>query len=111
MKIHWPSYIVAFLLLGSSTVHAARIVSDPYPASAAQPDSCAFIEGTAAPVVSSIEIVTGGVRCSIVLPSTISGSHTYQIFAKSSVWGDSSAVNFTFIAGKPAAPSGLRIVP
>lgn len=108
MKLRW---IVAFLLLGPGIVHAARIVSDPYPDSVVQPDSCAFVEGTAAPVASPVEIVSGGVRCSIDLPSTISGAHTYQIFATSDVWGDSDPVNFTFIAGKPAAPSGLGIIP
>lgn len=103
--------IPTLLLLAAPGAYAANIVSDPYPPAGNQPDECAYIEGTMAPVVSPVESVTGGVRCKINVDAVAVGPHTFKIFAKSAVWGDSTQVNFTFTAGKPLLPGGLRIIP
>lgn len=99
------------LMLFPLAASAARIVSDVYPLTLPFPDECGYTEGTGAAVMSLVESVTGGVRCNIPLVGVATGSHTFMVFARSAVWGDSAPkVPFTFIAGPPVVPGGIRII-
>lgn len=102
--------VLAILLAVLPFVSQARsIVSDSW-TTGNLPDKCGYIEGSAAPVMSPVEQVTGGPRCHIPIDG-VTGTHTYKIFARSAIWGDSTQVLFTFTAEAPSAPAGLRIIP
>lgn len=93
------------------TANAARIVSDPWPATGPQPDQCGYIEGTAAPILSPVEVVPGGKRCNIDVNEVSPGAHIFHVFARSLLGGDSAKVPFTFTVGTLTPPGGLRIIP
>lgn len=102
-------FLAISLLLASSHVNAKAIISDTW-ITGNLPDQCGFIEGTALPVMSPVEMVSGAPRCRIAIDGVV-GTHTYKIFARSAVWGDSGQVNFTFTAGVPSIPANIRVVP
>lgn len=95
----------------SSQVFAARIVSDVYPLTGPFPDECGYTEGAAPLLMFAVEVVSGGVRCNITVTTVASGSHTFLVLARSAQWGDSTKIPFTFTAGAPATPGGLRVIP
>jgi hypothetical protein len=87
------------------------LVSDPYPASGAQPDSCSYQEGTAAAVVVPVAKDAAGLPyCRFDLAGVTRAAHSYQVRALNA-WGQSDPVPFAFSAAGPGAATGLRVIP
>jgi hypothetical protein len=87
------------------------LVSDPWPASGAQPDSCSYQEGAAAPVVVPVAKDSAGLPyCRFDLAGVTRAAHSYQVRALNA-WGASDPVPFAFSAAVPGAATGLRVIP
>lgn len=105
--------IAAIVASSISTALSAApyIVSDPYPTTGTQPDTCKAVEGTKtyeSPVGKNAD---GTVFCHIDLAGAPNGSHAMQVYAVSTLWGSSTAVPFSFVAGAPALPASLKLAP
>jgi hypothetical protein len=91
--------IGAALLIPLAVSAAPYLVSDPWPADAAQPELCVYQEGQiqiSAPVSKDI---TGAARCMIDLGSVAAGTHNLQVWAWSASALSSPPVKFTFSRG------------
>ena len=110
MKI-LKSIILSLTLAVNPTIWAAHITSTPYPFIAPYPDFCVMKETGKSDVVSPVSTNTTSSWCNIDVSGVTAGTHNVNILARSSVWGDSVATPFQFIAGVPAQPSGLTLVP
>lgn len=78
-----------------------------------QPDTCQSVEGTAAAKpLTLLTTATGAKYIKQDLTGTTNGSHKLTITCKSNLWGVASApVDFSFVAGAPTLPAGLRVAP
>lgn len=97
----------------TSAQAAPFLVSDPWPASGAQPTSCVYQEGTAAEVASPIVRVSATdtrVYCRWDQANITRAAHTYQVWARNQ-WDKSTKVPFVYSASVPGAPTGMRITP
>jgi len=90
-------------------IHAAHIVSDPYPKTGAYPDFCVMKETGKSDVVSPVASDATSTWCNIDVSGIPSGTHSTNVLARSTIWGDSPAVPFAFSAGPPAGPAHLLI--
>lgn len=102
--------ILAIALLYFSHVDAANLVSDPWPASSPQPDTCVAhsrTSGTNIPLT-LIDAAPGSkaLRHDV---SALLGPQDWDIVCRNA-WAESLPINFRFAAGAPAAPAGLTIV-
>jgi hypothetical protein len=106
---------IAIALSAAASANAAPfLVSDPWPAEAAQPDTCGYTEPPSS-WVHPLAILTDTNGLKYIkqdMAGIPSGSHTISIVCNNDLWGLASApVNFTFSASAPASPAGLRLVP
>jgi hypothetical protein len=96
--------MAALVLLVPAWVQAAPFLySDPWPAGS-EPDTCVAVEGA---VTTPLDLVGSPKYIKDDL-SGMTGAHTWVITC-TNAWGSSSPVNFTFKAGAPTAPVGIRI--
>ena len=107
--------LLALLLFMAAPAFAAPfIVSDPDPTGAA--DKCVYQEGAAAAVETPVAVVppqlTGG--CKIDAAGFTVGSHSIQVWFKSTLWGVTSG-KAPFVFQRPSAtatgPANLRLEP
>lgn len=101
-------FLTFLLLLSAPAVAGPFLISDQWPDPASQPDTCTAKE-TGKPDVPLALIGTAQKSIRADMASVV-GAHTWVITC-SNAWGASDPVNFTFVAGKPAAPTGIRLVP
>lgn len=110
--------LTIFLCLFAANVYAAPfVVSDPYAATATQPDGF-VVSMDGGPVVESPAdpVTASTVRFKFDVGSTVSGSHTIRVkaFKNDAAWGrlESTEAVFTFTKpAAPAVPSGLQLAP
>jgi len=110
--------LTIFLCLFAANVWAAPfVVSDPYAATATQPDGFVVSMDGGAVVESPADPVTAStVHFKFDVGSTVSGSHTIRVkaFKNDAAWGrlESTEAVFTFTKpAAPAVPSGLQLAP
>jgi len=112
-------YILAFLLLlVSVNAYAVSVVSDPYPASAVQPDGFLVSVDSGAVVESAVDVVSpGSARFKFDVGSMAPGNRTLTVKAYKDYpapFGrkESTSVNFTFTSpATPSGPAGLKLSP
>jgi len=110
-------FLIAFFLFTGTAMAAPFVVSDPYAATATQPDGFVVsmdggpvVEAPADPVTSST------VRFKFDVGAVESGSHTLRVkaYKQDAVWGrlESTEAVFTFARpAAPAVPGGLQLAP
>ena len=110
--------LTIFLCLFAANVYAAPfVVSDPYAATATQPDGFTVSVDGGPVVESPADPVTAStVRFRFDVGSVTSGSHTLRVkaFKNDAVWGrlESTEAVFPFaVPAAPAAPGGLQLAP
>ena len=110
--------LTIFLCLFAANVWAAPfVVSDPYAATATQPDGF-VVSMDGGPVVESPAdpVTASTVRFKFDVGSVTSGSHTVRVkaYKNDAVWGRQESVEAVFTFTKPAvpaAPGGLQLAP
>ena len=110
--------LTIFLCLFAANAYAAPfVVSDPYAATATQPDGF-VVSMDGGPVVESPAdpVTASTVRFKFDVGSTVSGSHTIRVkaFKNDAAWGrlESTEAVFTFTRpAAPAVPGGLQLAP
>lgn len=110
--------LTIFLCLFAANVYAAPfVVSDPYPATATQPDGFTVSVDGGPVVESPADPVTAStVRFKFDVGSVTSGNHTMRVkaYKDNAVWGRQESVEAVFTFTKPAvpaAPGGLQLAP
>ena len=103
---------VAYASLAAYTFcHAAPfLISDPWPAADAQPDTCTAIESGAPIPLTLIDAAPGSKQLKHDVGGLGNGAHNWEISC-ANAFGMSAAVPFVFAAGAPGAPAGLRLAP
>ncbi len=105
--------LAAALLLGATAATAAPLflVSDPWPATGPQPDTCTATPANGNAISLTLVDAAPGSRAihhnTDALPN---GPHTWSV-ACANVWGSSGNVPFEFVKGAPSTPAGLRLAP
>lgn len=102
------------LLITCFTISAQAapfILSDPYPTTVTQPDTCTWTSSTGAVFKSPVGVNADGSKyCHIDLATLPRGqSYSGSVTADSSAWGSSTPVPFGFNASPPNAGTGLRL--
>lgn len=110
-------FLIAFFLWADAANAAPFVVSDPYAATATQPDGF-VVSMDGGPVVESPAdpVTASTVRFKFDVGSTVSGSHTVRVkaFKNDAAWGrlESTEAVFTFTRpAAPAVPGGLQLAP
>ncbi len=100
------------LMLSISTIALASpfLVSDPQPASSVTSYTVNVdgTDNTVTPTVNAADTTT--VFCKYDLVNIISGSHKVTVTAVN-MWGQSTAVPFTFAKTLPTDPTNIKLVP
>jgi len=109
-----PRLLLALFLALAPALSLAGpfLISDPWPATGQQPDTCTAIEqpGPTTRDLTLESTQTGLKYIREDLSDATPGAHTWSITCANQ-WGSSSAVPFEFAAGAPTAPAGLRLAP
>lgn len=105
----WAAVIAVIMTFAGSAMSAPFLVSDPWPAGGPQPDTCVATEGASQ---IPLGLITQGGAKSIRhdMVNIQSGEHTWAIKCENA-WSESPSTPFSFAAGGPAAPTGIRLVP
>jgi len=98
-----------FVLLPITVYASPFLVCDPYPTTVTQPTYFNVVMDSGAPVQSTPESVTGGLRLHYDLVSISNGSHSATV-AACNEWGCSSTVPFAFVKSAPSAPANIRLL-
>lgn len=107
--------LLLLALYSAGALPAPFLVSDSDPTGGA--DRCVYQEGTAAAVESPLAAIPPSTligSCKIDLAGFSAGSHSLQVWFRSSLWSVESA-KVPFVFARPAAgfagPTGLRLQP
>ncbi len=110
-------FLIAFFLFTGTAMAAPFVVSDPYAATATQPDGFVVsmdggpvVESPADPVTSST------VRFKFDVGAVTSGNHTLKVkaYKNDAVWGRLESAEAVFTFARPAgvsAPAGVTLAP
>ena len=106
-------------LLSPMAMAAPFIVSDPYPATAVQPQTCQMdLDGAVKPAVAVAKNASNLAYCKFDITGITAGSHTVKAKALASdpVWGALESVwsvpfTFTKPNGTTDVPTGLKLSP
>ena len=109
--------LIAFFLLSGTAMAAPFVVSDPYAATATQPDGF-VVSMDGGPVVESPAdpVTASTVRFKFDVGSVTSGNHTMRVkaYKDNAVWGRQESVEAVFpfaVPAAPAVPGGLQLAP
>lgn len=102
--------VVLVFVLAAPCYAAPFLISDPWPASDAQPDACTAVEGGVQIPLTLIDAAPGSKQLKHDVGAVANGAHSWTISC-SNAFGASASVPFVFAAGAPGAPAGLRLVP